>query len=149
MPIINKMTSISWSISKHEQLHLISPMRVHFITFISYRNTFWIKRGTKNRDKNIHDLRKFNHVLNYRGVTIQKGNWENFYVVILVLIIILSLVTFTALQLIRFDQYFQGSTGLSEGYVIKLFHLIEVSTSFEGAFDHFRLCWLVLSLRAC
>jgi hypothetical protein len=43
-------------------------------------------------------------------------------------------------QLIRFDQYFQGSTGLLEGYVIKLFDLIEVSTSFEGAFAHFRLC---------
>jgi hypothetical protein len=43
-------------------------------------------------------------------------------------------------QLIRFDQYFQGSTDLPEGYVIKIFHLIEVSTSFEGAFVHFRLC---------
>jgi hypothetical protein len=43
-------------------------------------------------------------------------------------------------QLIRFDQYFQGSTGLPEGYDIKIFHLIEVSTSFEGAFVHFRLC---------
>ena len=43
-------------------------------------------------------------------------------------------------QLIRFDQYFQGSTGLPEGYVIKLFHLIGVSTLFEGAFSHFRLC---------
>jgi hypothetical protein len=43
-------------------------------------------------------------------------------------------------QLIHFDQYFQGSTGLPEGYVIKIFHLIEVSTSFEGAFVHFRLC---------
>jgi hypothetical protein len=43
-------------------------------------------------------------------------------------------------QLIRFDQYFQGSTGLLEGYVIKLFDLIEVSTPFEGAFAHFRLC---------
>jgi hypothetical protein len=31
MPIINKMASISWSISKHEQLHLFFPMRVHFI----------------------------------------------------------------------------------------------------------------------
>jgi hypothetical protein len=39
MPIINKMASISWSISKHEQLHLFSPMRVHFITFVSYMNT--------------------------------------------------------------------------------------------------------------
>ena len=28
---------------------------------------------------------------------------------------------------------------LVAGYVIKLFHLIEVSTSFEGAFVHFRL----------
>ena len=37
-------------------------------------------------------------------------------------------------QLIRFDQYFQGSIGLPEGYVIKLIHLIEGSTSFEGAF---------------
>ena len=27
------MASISWSISKHEQLHVFSPMRVHFITF--------------------------------------------------------------------------------------------------------------------
>jgi hypothetical protein len=27
MPIINKMASISWSISKHEQLHLFPPMR--------------------------------------------------------------------------------------------------------------------------
>ena len=27
--------------SKHEQLHLFPPMRVHFITFISYRNTFY------------------------------------------------------------------------------------------------------------
>jgi hypothetical protein len=35
------MASISWSTSKHEQLHLFSPMRVHFITFISYRNTFY------------------------------------------------------------------------------------------------------------
>ena len=42
-------------------------------------------------------------------------------------------------QLIRFDQYFEGSTGLPEGYAIKLFHLIEVSTSFEGSFVHFRL----------
>jgi hypothetical protein len=29
MSIINKMASISWSISKHEQLHLFPPMRVH------------------------------------------------------------------------------------------------------------------------
>jgi hypothetical protein len=36
--------------------------------------------------------------------------------------------------------------GLSEAYAIKLFHLIEVSTSFEGTFVHFRLCLLVLSL---
>jgi hypothetical protein len=36
MPIINKMASISWSISKHEQLHLFSPMRVHFITNYSF-----------------------------------------------------------------------------------------------------------------
>jgi hypothetical protein len=35
------MASISWSTSKHEQLHLFSPMRVHFITFISDRNTFY------------------------------------------------------------------------------------------------------------
>ena len=42
-------------------------------------------------------------------------------------------------QLIRFDQYFQGSTNLPEGYDTKLFHLIEISTSFEGAFVHFRL----------
>ena len=42
-------------------------------------------------------------------------------------------------QLIFFVQYFQGSTGLPEGYVIKLVHLIEVSTSFEGAFSHFCL----------
>jgi hypothetical protein len=41
-------------------------------------------------------------------------------------------------QLIRFDHYFQGSTNLPEGYT-RLFHLIEVSTSFEGAFVHFRL----------
>jgi hypothetical protein len=27
-----------------------------------------------------------------------------------------------------------------KGYVIKLFHLIEVSTSFEGAFVDFHLC---------
>ena len=42
-------------------------------------------------------------------------------------------------QLIRFDQYFQGSTGLPEGYVIKLFHLIEVSTfsSVDLYFDSF------------
>jgi hypothetical protein len=39
--LINKMPSISWSISKHEQLHLFPPMRVHFITFISYWNTFY------------------------------------------------------------------------------------------------------------
>jgi hypothetical protein len=39
----------------------------------------------------------------------------------------------------RFEQYFQGSNGLPEGYVITLFHLIEVSISFEGAFVHFRL----------
>jgi hypothetical protein len=38
-------------------------------------------------------------------------------------------------QLIRFDQYFQGSTGLPEGYVISLFHLIEVSSSFEGTVE--------------
>ena len=42
-------------------------------------------------------------------------------------------------QLIRFDHYFQGSTNLPEGYDTRLFHLIEVSTSFEGAFVHFRL----------
>ena len=42
-------------------------------------------------------------------------------------------------QLIRFYQYFQGSTNLTEGYDTKLFHLIEVSTSFEGAFVHFPL----------
>ena len=42
-------------------------------------------------------------------------------------------------QRIRFDQYFQGSSNLPEGYDTKLFHLIEVSTSFEGAFVHFRL----------
>ena len=42
-------------------------------------------------------------------------------------------------QLIRFDQYFQGSTNLPEGYDATLFHLIEVSTSFEGTFVHFRL----------
>ena len=42
-------------------------------------------------------------------------------------------------QLIRFDQYFQGSTNLPEGYDATLFHLIEVSTSFEGAFVHFHL----------
>jgi hypothetical protein len=27
--------------TKHEQLHDFSPMRVHFITFINYRNTFY------------------------------------------------------------------------------------------------------------
>jgi hypothetical protein len=42
-------------------------------------------------------------------------------------------------QLIRFDQYVQGSTNLPEGYDTNLFNLIAVSASFEGAFDHFRL----------
>ena len=42
-------------------------------------------------------------------------------------------------QLICFDQYFQGSNDLPEAYAIKLFHVIEVSTSFDGAFVHFCL----------
>jgi hypothetical protein len=43
-------------------------------------------------------------------------------------------------QLRRFDQYFQGRTGLPEAYVIILFQSIEVSISFEGVFVYCHSC---------
>ena len=41
-PVLKSSGFAKRSITKHEQLHLFSPMRIHFITFISYRNTFYL-----------------------------------------------------------------------------------------------------------
>jgi hypothetical protein len=71
-------------------------------------------------------------------ISIEKSRYM--YIVYIFITIIGSTFYPCRCQLIHFDQYFQGSTGLPEGYVIKIFHLILVSTSFEGAFVHFRLC---------